>query len=82
VLGVRPEGDGSFNGLIFYVKPKLFQLDRYSIAYSKFRYYPIKKYSMDETKPLKIKARDFFRNTIRTLKYNLRFRWRLKGGKA
>lgn len=41
VLGVKPDGDGSFNGMIFYVKPRIFQLDRYSIAFTKFRYYEV-----------------------------------------
>lgn len=42
ILGIKPEGDGSFNGMIFFVKPRLFQKDEYSIAYRSFRFYPIK----------------------------------------
>lgn len=43
ILGVKPDGDGSFSGMIFYVKPKLLQKDKYSIAYSGFRNYPVPK---------------------------------------
>jgi hypothetical protein len=42
VLAIRPEGDGSFNGMIIYVSPRLVQMDKYSIAYKSFRYYKIK----------------------------------------
>lgn len=45
ILGIKPEGDGSFSGMIFYVRPRLIQRDKYSIAYRSFRYYPI---PMDE----------------------------------
>lgn len=41
ILGIKPDGDGSFNGMIFFVKPRLFQKDKYSIAYRSFRFYPI-----------------------------------------
>lgn len=47
VLGLSLDGDGSFNGYIFYVKPRLIQLNRYSIAYSRFRYYPVKEEGKD-----------------------------------
>lgn len=43
ILGIKPKGDGSFSGLIFYVRPRLIQRDKYSIAYGSFRYYPIPK---------------------------------------
>lgn len=43
ILGIKPEGDGSFSGMIFYVRPRLIQRDKYSIAYRSFRYYPIPK---------------------------------------
>lgn len=43
ILGVRPDGDGSFNGMIIYVKPRLIQLDKYSISYKAHRYHPIPK---------------------------------------
>lgn len=42
ILGMKPDGDGSFNGMIFFVKPRLFQKDKYSIAYRSFRFYPVK----------------------------------------
>ncbi len=41
VLGIKPEGDTSFSGMIFFVKPRFFQKDRYSIAYRSFRFYPV-----------------------------------------
>jgi len=43
ILAVRPDGDGSFNGMIIYVKPRLVQLDKYSISYKSHRYYQINK---------------------------------------
>lgn len=43
ILGIKPDGDGSFSGMIFYVRPRLIQKDKYSIAYRSFRYYPIPK---------------------------------------
>ena len=43
IIGVRPEGDGSFHGMVIYVKPKLLQLDKYSIAYKARRLYLIEK---------------------------------------
>lgn len=43
ILGIKPNGDGSFSGMIFYVRPRLIQRDKYSIAYRSFRYYPIPK---------------------------------------
>lgn len=52
ILGIKPEGDGSFNGMIFYVKPRLLQKDAYSISYKSYRYYPLKdKFSSSATKP-------------------------------
>lgn len=42
ILGIKPNGDGSFNGMILFVKPSLIQKDKYSIAYRSFRFYPIK----------------------------------------
>lgn len=42
ILAIRPDGDGSFNGMIIYVSPKLVQKDKYSIAYKSFRYYKVK----------------------------------------
>ncbi len=53
ILGVRPEGDGSFNGMILYVKPNLLQRDRYSIAYKSYRYYPTEDAVRQVKKPLK-----------------------------
>jgi hypothetical protein len=43
ILGIKPDGDGSFSGMIFYVRPRLIQKDKYSIAYRTYRYYPIPK---------------------------------------
>ena len=41
ILGIKPDGDESFNGTIFYVRPLLIQKDEYSISYVGFRYYAV-----------------------------------------
>jgi len=80
ILGVRPEGDSSFNGIIFYVKPKLLQLDKYSIAYKTFRYYSLSRDSLgDVRKPLAYKLRDGTKKFAQSLKYNLWNRWKMRG---
>lgn len=43
ILGIKPDGDDTFNGMIIYVMPNLFQRDKYSIAYKSHRYYPVPK---------------------------------------
>lgn len=69
ILSVRPEGDGSFNGPIYYVRPKLLQLDKYSIAYKSFRYYLAKAPHGDALKkPLKI----WLRQRIKSVKKSIR----------
>lgn len=80
ILGIRPEGDGSFNGMIIYVKPRLFQKDKYSIAYKSFRYYPTKsKYGgYTATKPLSLKVLDMLKQIPVKLRYHFYYKWKLK----
>jgi|GEM_PF-2180629 len=80
VLGVRPEGDGSFNGMIIYVKPRLFQKDKYSIAYKSFRYYQAKsKYAgYTVTKPLRLKVLDKLKQVPVKLRYHFYYKWKQK----
>lgn len=80
ILGVRPEGDGSFNGTIFYVKPKLFQLDKFSIAFKSFRYYLVDTDSHGNVmKPAVIKLRDAIKKFGLSVRYNLWLRWKRNG---
>lgn len=70
ILNVRAEGDGSFNGMILYVRPKFIQKNKYSIAYKCFRYYPIDGKVFGSTrKPLSILLKDS------VLKFWLRVRY-------
>jgi len=81
ILGVRPEGDGSFNGIIFYVKPKLIQKNKYSIAYKHFRYYPTKDSNGIVKKPLKYILRDSLKKLFLVARYNLWYRWKTEAKK-
>lgn len=77
VLGVRAEGDSSFNGMIFYVLPKFFQLDKYSIAYKKFRYYPVNpKYGNNIIKPLHFVIKDNLKKMFLRARYYLFYYWK------
>lgn len=77
ILDVRLEGDGSFNGPIFYVRPRLFQRDKYSIAYKSFRYYPIKGNFIGETKkPLQYRIRDGAKKSFGRAKYYSYYKWK------
>ena len=78
VLGIRPEGDGSFNGMIIYVKPRLVQRDKFSIAYKSFRYYPAKsKYGgYTVTKPLRLKVLDVLKQIPIKIRYHFYYKWK------
>jgi hypothetical protein len=76
VLGIRPEGDGSFNGLIIYVRPRLLQRDKYSIAYKSYRYYPVKGSSLNARKPWQIRLSDGLKKIARQLRYNFYYSWK------
>jgi hypothetical protein len=67
ILGVRPEGDGSFNGTIFYVKPRLLQLDKYAVGYKSYRYYPTNDALGRAEKPLRIKLVGALKSAVRRL---------------
>lgn len=78
ILSVRADGDGSFNGMILYVKPKLLQLDKYSIAYKTFRYYPITGQVFGSTrKPMKYRLRDNLISCNRKLRYAFWLKWKM-----
>lgn len=76
VLGVSPKGDSSFNGMIFYVKPRLLQFNKYSIAYTKFRYYPTELHDNKTKKPLYVKFHDGVERTSSRLKYFFYYKWK------
>lgn len=77
ILGIKPEGDGSFNGMILYVKPRIFQKDKYSIAYKSFRYYPIKKHSgCKVVKPIRVRFRSAIKKVPIKLRYHFYCRWK------
>ena len=77
ILKLQKNGDGSFNGPIFYVKPKLLQLDRYSMAYSSFRYYLVSEsFKKDEKKPPIIRFKDGVKNIGLRLRYLTYYKWK------
>jgi hypothetical protein len=77
ILGIKIDGDGSFNGMIIYVKPRLIQKDKYAIAYTSFRYYSLDGYYDDaKRKPVKKILSDLIKHTFYSLRYNLHYRWR------
>lgn len=78
VLGVRPEGDGSFNGMIIYVKPRLLQRDKYSIAYKSLRYYPVEKFSGKAHKPSWVRLSDALKKIALRLRYHFYYSWKHK----
>jgi hypothetical protein len=77
ILGIKPHGDGSFNGMILFVKPKLLQRDKYSIAYTAFRYYRVNDVLQTVSiKPFVIKIRDIFKSIFYHLRYSFYYRWK------
>lgn len=77
ILGIKPDGDGSFSGMILFVKPKLLQRDKYSIAYTAFRYYRINNVIQTVTvKPFVIKIRDISKSIFYHLRYSFYYRWK------
>jgi hypothetical protein len=76
ILGVRPEGDGSFNGMIIYVKPRLIQRDKYSIAYKSYRYYPVKDSVGRTQKPLRRRTVDSMKKIFLKLRYVFYYSWK------
>ena len=76
ILGIRPEGDGSFNGMIIYVKPRLLQRDKYSIAYKSYRYYPVKDYAAKAHKPWQVRLSDTFKKIVLRLRYYFYYSWK------
>lgn len=75
ILKLLKNGDGSFNGPIFYVKPRLIQLDKYSIAYFRFRYY-LTDTRRSANLPLKAKLLGSLKRFLRVISYNTFYRWR------
>lgn len=81
ILGVKPEGDGSFTGMIFYVKPCLLQKNKYSIAYKSFRYYLIADSPASEMKaikPVRNRIIDALMRVFRRARYLFYYRWKYK----
>lgn len=76
ILGIRPEGDSSFNGMIIYVKPRLLQRDKYSIAYKSYRYYPVQDAIRQVKKPLRRRFVDTLKKILLWLRYHLYYSWR------
>lgn len=77
ILGIRPDGDGSFSGMIFYVKPKRLQKDKYSIAYDAFRYYKVVELGSEQAKkPLKNIVSDSLKKFLLNIRYNFYLRWK------
>jgi len=77
ILGIKTDGDGSFSGMILFVKPKLLQRDRYSIAYTSFRYYGASsKLQTVTVKPFLVKVRHTLKSTFYRLRYLLYYRWK------
>jgi hypothetical protein len=78
ILNVRAEGDGSFNGMIFYVRPKFIQKDKYSIAYKCFRYYPIDGQVFGSTrKPLGILLKHSISKLGLRFRYIIYTKWKM-----
>jgi hypothetical protein len=79
ILGIKPEGDGSFNGMIIYVKPRLWQRDRYAIAYKAYRYYRAKdSLGYEVKKPLKVRLYGAVKQALLRARYNFYYRWKHK----
>jgi hypothetical protein len=79
ILGIKAEGDGSFNGMIFYVKPKLLQRDKYAIAYGSYRYYDLGEHTGgQEIKSVKFRISGVFKKLLLNIRYVFYTYWKLK----
>lgn len=77
VLKLRKNGDGSFNGPIFYVKPRLIQLDKYSMPYSSFRYYLTdSSHGHEVKKPFRAKLINYIKMIVIRSRYILYYKWK------
>ncbi len=77
ILSVKPNGDGSFNDVIIYAKPRLLQRDKYAIAYKTYRYYLAKDSAGYKViKPVKLRLYDALKNFFLKARYNLYYRWK------
>lgn len=75
ILKVQPRGDSSTNKPILFVRPYIIQKDKYSIAYKKFVYYPIKG-GMRVHPPLTYIISTSYKSIFLKLRYQLYYRWR------
>jgi hypothetical protein len=72
ILGIKPDGDGSFNGMIIYARPRLLQRDKYAIAYKAYRYYPAKDAAGYQVrKPIKLRVVGVLKKAFLASRYNL-----------
>jgi len=77
ILKIRQTGDGSTNKPILFVKPYLFQKDKYSIAYKKFVYYPLNAGPRVHP-PLSFRINALSKRLFLKISHKFYYRWRKK----
>jgi len=77
ILKIMPEGDSSTSKPVLFVTPRLLQLDKYSISYEKFIYYPLKGGPRVHP-PLTYRTVKLAKNLFFTTRYQLYLKWKMK----